>query len=79
MMHPLQPSVSSLSDNELDEKIKELTKKYFMAIRSSPTVAEQIVILLDSYKFEYQVRLDQKRSDLQSSTGTDLDDLINIG
>jgi len=78
-MHPLQKNISSLTDSELDEKIKELTKKYFMAIRTSPSVAEQVVILLDDYKFEYQTRLDQKRSDMQKNTGTDLDDLINIG
>jgi hypothetical protein len=78
-MHPLQINVSDLSDTEIDERIKELTKKYFLAIRVSPTAAEQVVMLLDDYKNEYQVRMERKRSDMAKSMGTDLDDLINIG
>jgi hypothetical protein len=78
-MHPLQINVSNLSDNEIDERIKELTKKYFLAMRVSPTAAEQIVMLLEDYRNEYQLRIDKKRSDVETSMGTNLDDLINIG
>jgi hypothetical protein len=78
-MHPLQVNISSLTDSELDEKIKELSKKYFLALRVSPTAAEQIVMLLDDYKFEYQTRLENKRTDSEKNLGNDLDDLINVG
>jgi hypothetical protein len=78
-MHPLHGSVSSLTDSELDERIKDLTKKYFIAIRTSPGVADQLVMILDECRNEYQTRLDKKRYDIQKNLGTDLDDLINIG
>jgi flagellar biosynthesis chaperone FliJ len=78
-MHPLQTDISGLSDNELDERIKELTKKYFQAIRLSPSAAEQIIMMLEDYKHEYQNRLERKRTDMERSMGTNLDDLINIG
>jgi flagellar biosynthesis chaperone FliJ len=78
-MHPLQVDISGLSDNELDERIKELTKKYFQAIRFSPSAAEQIIMMLEDYKHEYQNRLERKRTDMERSMGTNLDDLINIG
>lgn len=78
-MHPLQPDLTTLTDNEIDEKIKELTKKYFMAMSLSPSSAQQIVLLLDDYKFEYQLRLEQKKNEMQKNLGSDLDDLINIG
>jgi hypothetical protein len=78
-MHPLQPDLTTLTDNEIDEKIKELTKKYFMAMSLSPSAAQQIVLLLDDYKFEYQLRLEKKKNEMQKNLGSDLDDLINIG
>lgn len=78
-MHPLQINISSLTDSELDEKIKELSKKYFLALKVSPTAAEQVVMLLDDYKFEYQTRLENKRTDSEKTLGNDLDDLINVG
>ena len=77
-MHPLQIKISSLSDSELDEKIKELSKKYFVALKVCPTTADQIIMLLDDYKFEYQTRL-ENRASREKSLGNDLDDLINVG
>ena len=56
MIHPFTPDLSNLSDKELEEKIQELTKKYFQSMRFSPSVAGQIVLLLESYKSEQQER-----------------------
>jgi hypothetical protein len=73
-MHPLQPSLSSLSDKDLDEKIQELTKKYFQAIRFSPSISQQILLLLEGYKQEQQERflIKNKKGD------DDLNELIKI-
>lgn len=79
MFHPLQPDLTNLSDNEIDEKIKELSKAYFNATRFSPSASNQVLMLLDGYKMEKAVR-DQKRMEqVQKTYDSDLDDLINIG
>lgn len=57
MMHPLGNDITKLTDQELENKIQDLTKKYFQAMRFSPSVASQVVLLLDSYKLEQQDRL----------------------
>ena len=77
MMHPLGNSVSKLSDQEIETKIQELTKKYFQALRFSPSVASQVVLLLDSYKIEQQDRFIAKSR--QNNTGdSDLNELIKV-
>jgi len=76
-MHPLGNSVSKLSDQEIETKIQELTKKYFQALRFSPSVASQVVLLLDSYKIEQQDRFIAKSQ--QNNTGdSDLNELIKV-
>lgn len=78
-MHPLQANLTTLSDNELEDKIKELTKKYFAAVRVSPTVSTQILMLLEDYKHEQQLREFKKNENSKSELGEDFDGLINIG
>jgi ribosomal protein L29 len=78
-MHPLQADITTLSDNDLEDKIRELTKKYFTTLRVSPSVSTQILMLLEDYKQEQQnremKRLEANKGDLDK----DFDDLINIG
>ena len=78
-MHPLQIELSSLSDNEIDEKIKELTKKYFTVMRVSPSASTQVLMLLEDYRTEQQNRQFSKQDNYKNDLGTDFDDLINIG
>jgi hypothetical protein len=78
-MHPLQIDVSALTDNEIDEKIKELTKKYFLVMKMSPQAANQVLMLLEDYKMEQDNRNLKRQEDMRKTLGTDLDDLINIG
>lgn len=77
MIHPLGNGISKLTDQELENKIQELTKKYFQALRFSPSVASQVVLLLDSYKIEQQER--QIAKSRQNNAGdNDLNELIKV-
>jgi len=77
-MHPFTPDLSAISDKELDEKVQELTKKYFQAMRFSPSITGQIVLLLDSYKAEMQERSLAKAKRAAENGENDLDELINV-
>jgi len=75
-MHPLQSDITGLSDQELEQKITELTKKYFQALRVVPGAAHQVALLLDGYKWEQQRRaIEKQRRPLDD---TDFDDLIKV-
>lgn len=77
-MHPLQVDITSLSDNDIEDKIKELTKKYFMVLQVSPSASQQVLMLLEDYKAEQQAR-EFKRQNSKSDLGDEFDGLINIG
>jgi menaquinone-dependent protoporphyrinogen IX oxidase len=68
-----------LTDNELDENIKTLTKRYFTVLNVSPSASFQVVMLLEGYKEEQQNRQFRRQEEMKKSLGTDFDDLINIG
>jgi hypothetical protein len=76
-MHPLSGDLANIKDSELDSKISDLTKKYFMT--RNPGVQTQISALLDSYKEEQRKRQQlalKKMMDNNRDKG--LDKLINI-
>lgn len=77
-MHPLAPNLSGFSDQELDKKVQELTEKYYKALRFSPSIASQIVLLLDSYNSEQQTRALAKSKKAAEDGDNDLNDLIKI-
>lgn len=77
-MHPFAPDLSNLSDQELDNKIVDLSKKYFQAVRFSPSVSHQVVLLLESYKSEQQSRSAAKQAKSMISGDDDLNELIRI-
>lgn len=79
MFHPLQPDLTALTEQQLDDGIRDLTKKYFSATRFSPTAASQIVMLLDGYREEKVKREMQRVEQTKSNYNSDLDGLINIG
>lgn len=78
-MHPLQIDLTKLSDNDLEEKIRELTKKYTTVLQVSPSASTQLLMLLEDYKIEQQLREQKKIEAMNKELGKDLDDLINIG
>jgi hypothetical protein len=78
MMHPLQPDITGLSEQDLEKKIQDLTQKYYQAMRYSPSVTGQIVLLLDSYKLEREER-QRAKAKLAAETGeNEINELIKI-
>ena len=78
-MHPLQIDLTKLSDTELEEKIRELSKKYTTVMQVSPSASTQLLMILEDYKFEQQLREQRKNEAMAKQLGDGLDDLINIG
>ena len=77
-MHPLSPSLTGLSDQELDKKVQDLTERYYQSLRFSPSIASQIVLLLDSYKFEQQERALAKSKKALEDGENNINDLIKV-
>ena len=73
MDHPLGEHTSVMSDEQIQEKISMLTKKYFQT--RNPEAKSQINLMLDMYKLESRDRLLKKRA---NGSNNDLDKLINI-
>lgn len=83
MFHPLAEDITSLSDDELQEKITMLTKKYTTASRfPDQSLLRQVQSMLTMY-VEEQKRRYRKQMDKQKKKDTndnqDLDGLINVG
>lgn len=73
MLHPLEDDLSIYSNQELEQKITELTKKYFR--QRNPQVKQQMQQLLDMYKMELRERIQKEQ---RQKLNLDLDKLINI-
>jgi hypothetical protein len=74
-MYPLL-DIENLKDEELEQRISELSKKYFQS--QNPQVKMQIASVLDMMKLEYQSRLAKKYREMNENSDKDLDNLINI-
>ncbi len=76
MFHPFEQDLSELKDNELEEKVQELTKKYYLAHRlGKPELLTQISTFVTIYKDELSKRY---RERTQTELNGDLDQLINV-
>lgn len=76
MFHPLEEDLSQLKDIEIENKVQELTKKYFMAQRlGKAELLTQIGTFVNIYREELSKRLINKT---QTTHDTDLDQLINV-
>ena len=73
--HPLQSDLTSLSDQEIENKLIELTKRYYQCMRFSPGAINQVLLMMDDYRNEQQRRALSKN---QAETDSDLNDLIKI-
>jgi predicted transcriptional regulator of viral defense system len=76
-MHPLAEDFSKLKDVELETKIQDLSRRYFMAASNSG-VQQQIIMLLDMYKAELNIRRQKLWEEQYQKRDTDLDSLINV-
>lgn len=75
-MHPLVNDLSGLKDAELESKINDLTRKYFMSY--NPGVQAQMIAVLDSYKEELDKRRRAEYDKMMNNRDKGLDKLINI-
>lgn len=75
-MHPLVTDLNSMKDPELESKINDLTRKYFMTY--NPGIQSQIVSVLDSYKEELDKRRRADYEKMMNTRDKGLDKLINV-
>lgn len=80
MFNPLIEDLSKVKDLDLEKKILDLGQKYNVALRlGQGSLAHQIVVTLEQYKYEYQQRqaLAMKKLE-EKSKEQGIDDLINV-
>ena len=75
-MHPLVNDFSHLKDSEVENKIGELTRKYFMT--HNVEIRNQIVMLLETYKEEAGNRRRAALEKMMENRDKSLDKLINV-
>jgi len=75
-MHPLAGDLQELKDIELESKISDLTKKYFMT--RNPGLQAQMRIMLDSLNEELRKRQHAALEKLMSNRDKSLDKLIRV-
>ena len=75
-MHPLLGNLTSLKDNELEQKNFDLSKKYFMT--HNPEVQSQMVMVLDGLKEEMSKRRQAQLAALMANRDKTLDKLIKV-
>ena len=78
MFNPLVQDLSKLKNEDIDNKINDLMKKYTIAARHGQGgVCSQIAVLLDAYKDEQRVRYAKANQKLAEQS-KNLDDFINV-
>lgn len=76
MFSPLGSNISDLKDQEIETKIQELSKKYWLAYRlGKPEMLTQISTYITIYKDELATRNQQRA---KTELDGDLDQLINV-
>jgi hypothetical protein len=76
MFHPLEEDLSLLKDSEVELKLQELTRKYFLAARMGKNeMLTQLSTFVTIYKEELSKRMLAKT---QGTYDTDLNQLINV-
>jgi hypothetical protein len=79
MYHPLLSDPSKLKDQDLENKILDLSRKYGIAARmGSGGVANQIIVALDMYRSEQSRRQMEQSRNTMTKQNKGLDDLINV-
>jgi hypothetical protein len=74
MFNPLADSFDNLTDSQIQEKVTDLTKRYFQTRNTE--LQNQIAVMLDMYRQEQTERMYKKKQ--QDEDDPDVDNLINI-
>ena len=75
MEHPLIGNIDHLTEDELSEKINELSRKLNMAMRSgNGHMCNQLRMAIESFQSKYQQKLQEARK----GQSTNFDDKIDI-
>ena len=75
-MHPLVDDCTKLKDSELESRVQELSKKYWMA--HNPGVQHQISTILEMYQDELRSRRAKMWDQQYQKRDKGLDDLIKV-
>lgn len=76
MIHPFTPNLSKLKDSEVEDKLSELNKKYFLAYKmGNGELLTQLATFVNIYKAEVAKRYQAK---VKSQNNGDLEQLINV-
>ena len=75
-MHPLAGDFAGIKDSELESKVGDLTRKYFMT--QNTDVKHQIGMLLETYKMELGSRRQAALEQLAKNSEKSLDNLIKV-
>jgi hypothetical protein len=74
--HPFQEDLSQLKDPEIDQRLQEVTKKYFIANRlGNHQLLTQLEIFVNIYKEEQRRRYHER---FKKDVDGDLNQLINV-
>ena len=76
MFNPLVDSFDDLTDSEVDDKIQELSRKYWQT--KNPSLQQQISTVLEMFKAEAVTRRAKQLQKSQTDSESGLDNLINV-
>jgi len=73
MFHPIEENLNNYTTPQLENRMQELSKKFFMT--RNPEVKNQMATLIEMYRLELRSRYAQEMAKNQDK---DLDNLINV-
>jgi hypothetical protein len=76
MIHPLAEDFGQLKDIEIENKLQELSRKYWQT--TNPSVKQQISIFIDLYRTELNVRRSKQLEQVYQKRDKDLDSLVKV-
>jgi len=76
MINPFLEDLSHIKDSELEDKIQDLSKKYWLT--SNPSIKMQIASYIDIHREELKARQAKALNQQFQTRNKDLDNLIQI-
>lgn len=76
MFHPFSDDLSDLTLPQLEQRVAELSRKYFAT--HNPQLQSQISTFIDIYKQEIQIKIAKEKARQQENGDSGLDNLINV-